>query len=108
MEVKIQCDIHLVYFNCECTIHVVHQKKFEFMLRIMMSILWQKIIFYYILYEFIYTSVACAVGPSVTTLTDFFFQNLVFWNLFEISVANIPHKLIPSTFCIYFLPNKFH
>jgi hypothetical protein len=29
-------------------------------------------------------SVACAIGPSVTTSsTDFSFQNLVFWNLFE-------------------------
>jgi hypothetical protein len=30
------------------------------------------------------TSVACAVGASVTlSSTDFSFQNLVFWNLFE-------------------------
>jgi hypothetical protein len=30
------------------------------------------------------SSVACAVAPSVTTFsTDFSFQNLVFWNLFE-------------------------
>jgi hypothetical protein len=36
------------------------------------------------------TSVACAVGPSVTTTsTEFSFQNLVFWNLFEFSVAEI-------------------
>jgi len=29
------------------------------------------------------TSVVCAIGPSViTSLTDFSFQNLVFWNLF--------------------------
>jgi hypothetical protein len=35
-------------------------------------------------------SVACAVGPSVTTSsTDFAFQNLVFWNLFELSPAEI-------------------
>jgi len=34
------------------------------------------------------TSVACAVGPSVTTSsTDFSFQNLVFGNLFEFSAA---------------------
>ncbi len=36
------------------------------------------------------TSVACAVGPSVTTSsTDFSFQNLVFGNLFEFSAAEI-------------------
>ncbi len=36
------------------------------------------------------TSVTCAVGPSVTrSTTDFSFQNLVFWNLFEFSVAKI-------------------
>jgi hypothetical protein len=36
------------------------------------------------------TLVACAVGPSVTTSsTDFSFQNLVFWNLFEFSAAEI-------------------
>jgi len=36
------------------------------------------------------TSVACAVGLSVTTCsTDVFFQNLVFWNLFEFSAAEI-------------------
>jgi hypothetical protein len=38
----------------------------------------------------IYTSVTCAIGPSVTMFsTDFSFQNLVFWNLFEFSVAEI-------------------
>jgi hypothetical protein len=37
-----------------------------------------------------HTSVACAVGPSSTTFsTDFSFQNLVFWNLFEFSVVKI-------------------
>jgi hypothetical protein len=37
---------------------------------------------------FIVPNVACAVGPSVaTSSTDFSFQNLVFWNLFEFSVA---------------------
>jgi hypothetical protein len=37
-----------------------------------------------------YTPVACAVGLSViTSLTDFSFQNLVFWNLFEFSAAQI-------------------
>jgi hypothetical protein len=36
------------------------------------------------------TSVACAVGSSVTmSSTDFSFQNLVFWNLFEFSAAEI-------------------
>jgi hypothetical protein len=36
------------------------------------------------------SSVACAIGPSVTTSsTDFSFQNLVFWNLFEFSAAEI-------------------
>jgi hypothetical protein len=39
------------------------------------------------------TSVACAIGPSVTTSsTDFSFQNLVFWNLFEFSVTKITKK----------------
>jgi hypothetical protein len=41
-------------------------------------------------FSFIHTSVACAVGPSVTTSsTDFSSQNLVFWNLFEFSAAEI-------------------
>jgi hypothetical protein len=36
------------------------------------------------------TSVARAVGASVTTSsTDFSFQDLVFWNLFEFSAAEI-------------------
>jgi hypothetical protein len=36
----------------------------------------------------IFTFVACAVGPSVTmSSTDFPFQNLVFWSLFEFSAA---------------------
>jgi hypothetical protein len=35
-------------------------------------------------------SAACAIGPSVITFsTDFSFQNLVFWNLFEFSGAEI-------------------
>jgi hypothetical protein len=39
---------------------------------------------------FIKTSVAYAVGPSVTTSsTDFSSQNLLFWNLFEFSAAEI-------------------
>ncbi len=39
---------------------------------------------------FMSTSVACAVGPCVTTSSsDFSFQNLVFYNLFEFSVAEI-------------------
>jgi len=39
----------------------------------------------------IYTSsVACAIGTSVTTSsTDFSFQNLDFWNLFAFSAAEI-------------------
>jgi hypothetical protein len=38
----------------------------------------------------IYTSVACAIGSSVSTSsTDFSFQNLGFWNLFEFSAAEI-------------------
>ncbi len=42
------------------------------------------------LYGIITTSVACAVGPSVTTIsTDFSFQNLVFGYLFEFSAAEI-------------------
>ncbi len=53
------------------------------------------------------TSVACAVGPSVTVFsTDFSFQNLVFWN-FEFSVAEITFKINISTFLIQILPNKF-
>ncbi len=39
---------------------------------------------------FMFTSVASAGGPSVTmSSTDFTFQNLVFWNLFEFSAAEI-------------------
>jgi hypothetical protein len=35
-------------------------------------------------------SVGCVIGPSVTmSSTDFSFQNLVFWNLFEFLVAEI-------------------
>ncbi len=45
------------------------------------------------------TSVACAVCPSVTTSpTDFSFQNLVFWNLFEFSTAEITFKSLSPTF----------
>jgi hypothetical protein len=37
-----------------------------------------------------YISVAYALGPSVNVFwTDFSFQNLVFWNLFEFSVTKI-------------------
>ncbi len=37
-----------------------------------------------------FNSVACAIGPSVTTSsTEFSFQNLVFWNLFEFSATEI-------------------
>ncbi len=56
-----------------------------------------------------HTSVACAIGPSFTkSSTDFSFQNLVFWNLFEFSVAEITLKSISLTFWIQILPNKFH
>jgi len=42
--------------------------------------------------------VAFAVGPSVTaSLTDFSFQNLVFWNLIEFLVAKITLKSISRT-----------
>jgi len=55
------------------------------------------------------TSVACAIGPSVTTSsTDFSFQNLVFWNLFEFSVAEITLKSKSPTFWIQIFSNKFH
>ncbi len=48
-------------------------------------------------------------GPSVTTpSTDFSFQNLVFWNLFEFSVAEIAWKSISATLWIQLLPSKFH
>jgi hypothetical protein len=56
-------------------------------------------------FSFIHSSVACAVGPSVTTSsTDFSLQNLVFWNLFEFSAA----ESVSPTFWIQILPNKFH
>jgi hypothetical protein len=52
---------------------------------------------------FLSISVACTVSPSITTFsTDYSFQNLVFWNLFEFSVAevtktvNISHILNPN------------
>ncbi len=48
-----------------------------------------------------YISVACAIGPSVTTSsTDFSFQNLAFWNLFEFSAAEIISKSISPTFWV--------
>ncbi len=53
---------------------------------------------------FILTSVACAVGPSVTTSsTDFSFQNLGFWNLFSSRnhlKFNISHHLNPKSYQI--------
>jgi hypothetical protein len=53
--------------------------------------------------------VACAVGPSVTmSSTDFSFQNLVLWNLFEFWAAEITHKSISPTFWIQILLNKFY
>ncbi len=46
---------------------------------------------------------------SVTTFSsDFSFQNLVFWNLFEHFVAKIIFKSIFPTFWIQILPHKFH
>ncbi len=46
---------------------------------------------------------------SVTTFwTDFSFQNLGFWNLFEFSAVEITLKSISPTFWIQILPNKFH
>jgi hypothetical protein len=40
------------------------------------------------------SSVACAIGPSGTTSsTDFSIQNLVFWNSFEFSAAEIHLRL---------------
>jgi hypothetical protein len=39
---------------------------------------------------FTYTGVACAVGPCATMAsTDFSFQHLVFWSLFQFSAAEI-------------------
>ncbi len=44
-------------------------------------------------------SVAYAIDPSVTTSsTNFSFQNLVFWNLFEFSTLEITSKSIFPTF----------
>ncbi len=55
------------------------------------------------------TSVACAIGPNVTmSLTNFSFQNLVFKNLFELSVVEVTYKFISPTIWIQILPNKFH
>jgi hypothetical protein len=46
---------------------------------------------------------------SVTSSsTDFSFQNLVFWNLFKFSSAEITLKSISPTLGIQILPNKFH
>ncbi len=60
-------------------------------------------------FHFTITSVACAVGPSVTmSSTIFSFQNLVFWNLFEFLAAEITLKSISPTFWIQILSNKFH
>jgi hypothetical protein len=43
----------------------------------------------------------------ITFLTDFSFQNLIFWNLFKFSTAEITLKSISPTFWIQILPNKF-
>jgi hypothetical protein len=37
-------------------------------------------------------------GSVTTSATDFSFQNLVFWNLFKVSVADIIKKSISPTF----------
>jgi hypothetical protein len=50
-------------------------------------------------FKTIQTSVASALGPSVTTSsTEFSFQNLVFWIYFEFSVAEITKNLLSPTF----------
>ncbi len=57
----------------------------------------------------IVTIMVCAIDPSVTTSsTDFSFQSVVFWNLFEFLMVEIIFKLIFPTFYIKILPNKFH
>jgi len=44
----------------------------------------------HLMYHHLVMGVACAIAPSDTTsATDVSFQNLVFWNLFEFSVAEI-------------------
>ncbi len=59
--------------------------------------------------KLIYTSVACAICPSVTSSSiGFSFQNLVFWNLFEFLVIEIILKSKSPTFWIQILLNKFH
>ncbi len=65
--------------------------------------LWVKLLHNFIHCYVRYTGVACAVGPSVTTSsTDFSFQNLVLWDLFEFSAGknhlkiNISHILNPN------------
>jgi hypothetical protein len=44
---------------------------------------------------------------SSTSSTDFSFQNLVFWNLFEFSATEIIFQSISPPFWIQILPNKF-
>jgi hypothetical protein len=45
------------------------------------------------------TNVTCIVGSNASTsATDFSFQNLIFWNLFEFSVAEITLKSMSPTF----------
>ncbi len=54
---------------------------------------------YMLICLFISTSVDRAISPSVTTSSsDFSFQNLVIWNLFEFSAAEITFKSISLTF----------
>jgi hypothetical protein len=54
-----------------------------------------------------FTSLACALGPSVTmSSTDFSFQNLVFWNLFEFSMTENYHLKINISHVINSNPIK--
>jgi hypothetical protein len=54
-----------------------------------------------------FTSLACVLGPSVTmSSTDFSFQNLVFWNLFEFSMTKNYHLKINISHVINSNPTK--
>jgi hypothetical protein len=53
--------------------------------------------------------VACAIGPSTATFsTDFSFQNLVFWNLFEFSAAkkSLKNQYLPHFESKYYQINS--
>jgi hypothetical protein len=92
-----QLDLYLRIWNCDVEdVKLANMKGFQLSCRIKISINSATFFFLFLggfwILEvyFIYTSLACAVGPSVTTSsTDFSFQNLVFWNLFEFSAAEI-------------------